>query len=207
MDLMNDETNQLNLTDLVDDVVFTIAKNLKYDEIVNMCLINSQFVNLFESKYFWITYLKDVYDITGVNDLDLSTLKEGVQLAEYIAERYTSYNSYISYNQIDKNLYAFVKIFKMPDFDINLENFINLHHLNLGDNQIDDISSLTKLETLYLKFNNQINDINSLTKLVTLYSGNNNQITDISNLVNLEQLYLEQNTKELNINGLVKLRV
>ena len=44
-----------------------------------MCLTSPKFVNLGKSRYFWIDYLKDIHEITGVNDLDIDLLKECVR--------------------------------------------------------------------------------------------------------------------------------
>jgi len=73
-----------------------------------------------------------------------------------------------------------------------LNQLTNLQWLNLYDNHIESVfplGNLTKLQALYLG-NNLINDISSLSTLTNLeiLSLNHNQITDITPLANLTNL-------------------
>ena len=219
-DLIDEIIDEFSLTNMIDDVVFMIAKHLKYDEIVNMCLTNSQFVKLCESRIFWITYLKDVHDITGVNDLDIDLLKRGVKFIE------TKYD-HEGFNRIDEDLYIFVKRLYWPENYFNPDNFINLIKLSLGsDTQELDLSNLVNLQVLYLNnnhhdlnFSNLVNlhylnlgsndkelDLSKLVNLRKLSLGlNNNQDLDFSKLVNLNTLYLGRNNQDLDLSKLINL--
>ena len=119
--LIEETIDEFSLTNMIDDIVFVIAKHLNYDEIINMCLTSSQFVNLCKSRYFWITYLKDVHDIIGVNDLDIDLLKRGVKfieieiskgrrIDEYLGRYLVRSRSYVNgFHWIDEDLHIFVK--------------------------------------------------------------------------------------------------
>ena len=181
--LIDETIDKFSLTNMINDVVFMIAKHLKYDEIVNMCSMSSQFVKLCKSKIFWIMYLKDVHDIIGVSNLDIDLLKEGVKFIET--------NRIHRFHWIDEDLHIFVKRLFDPENDFNPDNFINLHELKLmNNNQMLDLSKLVNLRILDLGYNNQELNLSKLVNLYELNLAHNNQELDLSELVNLNILDL-----------------
>ena len=146
---MNDETNHVVLTDLAAEVIFMIAKHLKYDDIISMCLTKSEFSDFCESKYFWITYLEDVHDITGVNDLDIDLLKRGVQFIEAGPMSYFN-----GHHPIDEDLRVFTKVWRNNNIT-NIDHLPHPHVLYLGrNNKITNITQLPSLHELRSRYNN-----------------------------------------------------
>ena len=163
-----------DLTDLVDDVVFIIAKHLNYDGIVSMCLTSYQFVNLCKSKIFWLNYLKDIHEIMNVYDLDIDLLKEGVQFIERCV--YDWGCKWVNgFHWIENpGMYAFVTKLSSPQNDINFEDFVNLQHLFLAER--------------YINYQDLEIDFSKLTNLHTLKFGEYNQVLNLDHLINLHIL-------------------
>lgn len=165
-----------------------------------------------EKEYYYISYEDtELYsDMIGIKKLDTSDMSKYLNITNLnkgFKKELSSYTvvinnqEYVSYDDLAAISYLQLSNYNLTSNDLNiLKYFTNLEYLDIGNNNITDISSLSTLKELtnLEASNNKITDIsplNSLTKLETLYLENNNisDITPIKDLFELNTLLLDNN--------------
>jgi len=143
--------------------------------------------------------------ITGGNIQDITPLSSLSRIRSISLSQMRNGDVVVGYLQNLPQLRA-ISISHMQNGDAvvrNLRNFVNLRELSLFNNQITDVtplSRLTNLTELSITSNEitNVSPLGSLTNLERLFLSNN-QITDVSpllNLINLQTLFLNGNPIE-----------
>ena len=165
-----------------------------------------------EKEYYYISYEDtELYsDMIGIKKLDTSDMSKYLNITNLnkgFKEELSSYivvinnQEYVSFDDLSSISYLDLSGYNLTNNDLNvLKYFTSLKCLDISNNNITDISSLSTLKELTIleASNNKITDISvlsSFTKLETLYLENNNisDITPIKDLFELTILLLDNN--------------
>ena len=185
------------------DEFFSIAKQLPFLDLMNLCASSKIINNL-------ICLRDDIWNVklnTEFSSFQLpgNISKKDLYILTLIKERYkiilTYYDIYKHYSTSQElNLSA---SFKNSSFPLEITYLSNLKNLNLSNNNIEslpkEIGNLINLTTLILHHNHLTELPSSFSKLInleSLYLGNNNFVIfpkEIFKLSNLKTLYFFHN--------------
>ena len=183
------------------DEFFSIAKQLSFLDLMNLCASSKTINNLICLKDdIWNVKLKTEFPNAQLPD---NISKKDLYILTLLKERYKIiyYDIYEAYLMLQElNLSA---SFKNSSFPLEITYLSNLKRLNLSYNNIEslpkEIGNLTTLTTLILQSNHLTDLPSSFSKLVnleSLYLGNNNFVIfpkEIFKLSNLKTLYFFHN--------------
>ena len=178
-----------------------------------------------------MTYVSDKNNITSVNDIQKRTHEKSelALLSDYV--RWEEEDGKYKWGKTDKEYncdeynmwlidtddtvvsldWGYLMIFEIK----HLNTLVNLHTLNLSNNNITNITGLNNLVNLHKLWltDNKITKIQGMDTLVNLeildlHDNKITEIKNIGNLVNLQKLYLhDNNIREIkNIDNLVNLQ-